>query len=59
MVRVGRAIVPRFRRPCGAGREARLRRLDELAAKELDMLIDGSDGSVSGKAGMTRRTSLK
>ena len=29
----------------------RLQQLNELAAKELDMLIDGSDESVSGQAG--------
>jgi hypothetical protein len=34
-----------------AGCKTRLWRLDKLAAKELDMLIDGSDESVSGQAG--------
>jgi hypothetical protein len=34
-----------------AGREQRLRKIDELAAKELDMLIDGSDESASGEVG--------
>jgi len=47
----GERLFRDFEDRAAAGREARLRRLDELAAKELDMLIDGSDGSVSGKAG--------
>ena len=34
-----------------AGRKQRLRKIDELAAKELDMLINGSDESASREVG--------
>jgi hypothetical protein len=47
----GERLFQDFEDHVAAGCETRLRRLDELAAKELDMLIDGSDESVSGQAG--------
>jgi len=40
-----------FEDRAAAGCETRLQRLDKLTTKELDMLIDGLDESVSGKAG--------
>jgi hypothetical protein len=45
----GARLFQGFNDHVAARHEQRLRKIDELAAKELDMLIDGSDESASGE----------